>query len=63
MLKIGKFEYCSHKPCVCGGLGGYVKMTEVVEKYLGQKVVGMEEVQMHEPVFKYSWLWPRKVMR
>lgn len=71
MLKIGKAERCNHRPCVCEGLGGYMKMTEVVQKQVGQRDSYTDDegriwttrtpISIHEDVFSYSWLKAVKV--
>lgn len=69
MLKIGPLERCNHKPCVCEGLGGYVKLTEVEQIQVGYgwetkpfpSIPVMRSI--FEDVFSYSWLWPRRVGR
>ncbi len=61
LTEIGPLERCNHKPCVCEGLGGYTKITQVEQKQVGVRLVNMEEVSLFEDVFSYSWLWPRRV--
>ncbi|KKN47693.1 hypothetical protein LCGC14_0660160 [marine sediment metagenome] len=68
MLKIGKFELCKHVPiCVCEGLGGYMRITEVERKPLGYRIVETDigiwitnivktRQIFYEDVFSYSWL-------
>ena len=67
MMKIGKAERCNHNPCVCEGLGGYMRITEVVRKQVGwrdpEEDIGpwradfvREKATIYEDVFSYSWL-------
>ena len=67
MMKYGKNERCNHKPCVCEGLGGYMRKTEVVRKQVGwrdpEEDIGpwradfvREKATIFEDVFSYSWL-------
>ena len=67
MMKIGKAERCNHKPvCVCEGLGGYMRITEVITKQVGQVEPNVDEngfrwtrtgmLSIFEDVFSYSWL-------
>ncbi len=56
MIKLGKHERCNHKPCVCEGLGGYMRITDIERRQVGQKLVDTEVVSLYQDVFSYSWL-------
>ncbi len=52
MIKLGKHERCNHKPCVCEGLGGYRRITDIERKQVGQ----YDGKSFYKDVFSYSWL-------